>query len=314
MKQSIDSEIARKAVQFGFMTEAAASYCFEMARQQRKPFLLCAIDLGGLSEDQAQQLVGLEDTARRLKVMPIPRLGETVDGYEILERLGQGGMGCVYKARRMGEDRYVAVKFLIESDEKARARLAREAEALAQVGTHSHVVGIHGVGSYGQDVFLILDYVRGEDLAAFVKRTSLDPDESLKLVIKIARAVHYIHSKNILHRDLKPANILIREADDEPILTDFGLAKSEHSQTLTQSEELLGTPYYMSPEQADGQNETLVPASEVFSLGVILYELLTGVRPFQGQSFYELVGAILNRQATRPSILAPTLSGAVDAV
>lgn len=314
MDNSIEEDIARKAIEQSLMTASLAQYCLAMARIERKPFLSCAMELGVLSVEQAERLVNFEDTALRFKAMPLPRSGELVGDYEILGQLGQGGMGCVFKARPRGQNRVVALKFLIESDEKARARLAREAETLAQVGSHPHVMGIHGVGSRGQDIFLVLDYVQGQDLAERMKRASFEPEDALELVAKVARAVDFIHEKKILHRDLKPSNILLREADDEPILTDFGLAKTEHSQTLTQSEEILGTPFYMSPEQADGQSKTILPSSEVFSLGVILYELLTGVRPFQGRSFYELVGAILNCQVTPPSSVNPKLSKSIDRV
>lgn len=311
---SIEEDIARKAIEQSLMTASLAQYCLAMAQIERKPFLSCAVELGVLSTQQAERLIHLQDSALRLKAMPLPRPGEQVGDYEILGQLGQGGMGCVFKARPRGQSRVVALKFLIESDEKARARLAREAETLAQVGSHPHVMGIHGVGSRGQDIFLILDYVEGQDLAERMKRASFEPEDALKLVVKIARALAFIHEKKVLHRDLKPSNILMREADNEPILTDFGLAKTEHSRTLTQSEEILGTPFYMSPEQADGQSKTIAPSSEVFSLGVILYELLTGVRPFQGRSFYELVGAILNCQVTPPSSVNPKLSKSMDRV
>jgi tetratricopeptide (TPR) repeat protein/predicted Ser/Thr protein kinase len=207
-----------------------------------------------------------------------------VPGYEVVAELGRGGTGVVYLARQRSLKRLVALKMILaglHADSTARVRFRTEAEAVARL-QHPNIVQIHEVGEHDGRPFLSLEYLDGGSLLRKVAGTAQPEREAARLVETLARAVHYTHQRGILHRDLKPNNVLLR-ADGTPKITDFGLAKVlDADGGPTRSETLLGTPSYMAPEQAAGDAKRVGAPADVYSLGAILYELLTGRAPFHG--------------------------------
>ncbi len=225
---------------------------------------------------------------------------DTIPGYEILAKIGEGGMGVVYRARQLGLNREVAVKQILRAD-AARAAVARfwaEAEVMAAV-RHPHVVQVIELGEHAGRPFLAMEYLGGGTLGDRIAAAApLPPTEAARLVGKVAAGVAAAHELDIVHRDLKPGNVLL-DAAGEPKVTDFGLAKRK-AHDLTQTQALMGTPAYMAPEQAAGRAKFVGPPADVWALGVILYECLTGKRPFEGES----VGALLSQiQSAEPAAL-----------
>jgi tetratricopeptide (TPR) repeat protein/tRNA A-37 threonylcarbamoyl transferase component Bud32 len=230
--------------------------------------------------------------------MHLPR----VAGYEIEAELGRGGMGVVYKARQRSLKRLVAIKMLLtglQADPSARQRFRTEAEAVARL-QHPNIVQIHEVGEQGGRLYFALEYVEG---GALLERSACRPQpprEAAELMETLARAVHYMHERCILHRDLKPSNVLMA-ADGTPKITDFGLAKLLDTDAgLTRSETLLGTPIYMAPEQATGGTKKVGRQADVYSLGAILYELLTGRPPFHGATVLGTLEQVRNLEPLPP--------------
>jgi tRNA A-37 threonylcarbamoyl transferase component Bud32 len=224
--------------------------------------------------------------------------------YELLEVIARGGMGVVYKARQQSLNRLVALKMILQGQlatPRAVARFRAEAEAAANLD-HPHIVPIHEVGEHEGQQYFTMRFIEGSSLA---RQTRGDLRSEARLVATVARAVHYAHQHGILHRDLKPSNILV--ADGVPFVTDFGLAKRlDGAGDLTGTGEIPGTPRYMAPEQAAGRKDLTV-AADVFSLGVVLYERLTGRTPFLGDDLLEILRQVREAQPPRPSSLRPGL-------
>jgi predicted Ser/Thr protein kinase len=222
--------------------------------------------------------------------------------YELLEEIARGGMGIVWKARQTSLRRDVALKMiragaLAGPDEVHR--FLREAEAAANL-QHPNIVAIHEVGEHGGQHYFSMDYVAGRDLGTLVKDGPLSPQAAARYVKIIAEAVHFAHQHGTLHRDLKPQNVLI-DAADQPRITDFGLAKFMNQDSrMTQSGAVMGTPSYMSPEQAAGRQADIGPASDVYSLGAMLYELLTGRPPFRGSTPMATLLEVLEAEPAAP--------------
>jgi eukaryotic-like serine/threonine-protein kinase len=224
---------------------------------------------------------------------PAPALPE-VAGYELLELLGRGGMGIVYKARQLGLNRIVALKMVLAGANASPRELSRfrsEAEAVAQLG-HPNIVQIYEIGEQNGWPFLALEYVGGGSLAQHLDGTPVGPKQAAGLVFALAQAVQHAHEKGVIHRDLKPANVLLL-SDGTPKIADFGLAKrADADSTHTQTGTILGSPSYMAPEQASGALDRIGPATDVYALGVILYELLTGRPPFKGATLLETIDQV----------------------
>src|SRR5262245_4392303 len=248
-------------------------------------------------------------------------------GYEILGVLGQGGMGVVYKARQVRTDRVVALKVPGHLDLETRVRFTTEAQAAARV-SHPHIVQVYEVGEYLGRPFLALEYVDGGTLASTLTGAPLPPRAAAALAETLATAVGAAHAHGVMHRDLKPANILLQKDEggwmkDEgktmpasslilhpsslrPKVADFGLARRIDTDTgQTRSGMILGTPDYMAPEQAAGRNKEVGPAADVFALGVILYELLTGRVPFKGTGMLETLEQVRTLDPVAPRRLQP---------
>jgi eukaryotic-like serine/threonine-protein kinase len=227
--------------------------------------------------------------------------------YELLREIGRGGMGVVYEARQKGLDRSVAVKMILAghlaSPELVR-RFQAEAKAAARL-RHSNIVHIHDVGQvHGQDYFA-MEYIAGPSLAQRMQQGPIDPADVVRLLAAVARAVEHLHRQGIVHRDLKPSNILL-DADGEPYVTDFGLAKVFAEGTeATATGVIAGTPSYMAPEQASGRRAEITPATDVYSLGAVLYELLTGAPPFHGDSPLDTLVDVLRGDPPMPRTINP---------
>src|SRR5262245_18308920 len=227
----------------------------------------------------------------------------TLPGYEILGEVGRGGMGVVYRARDVRLNRVVAVKMILGgghagADELARFR--REAESIARL--HSpHIVTVHAIDEHDGWPFLSLEFCDGGTLSERLK--TLSPRESAEVVEKLARAMHDAHRQGVIHRDLKPANVLLT-ADGTPKITDFGLARKLDEVGHTRTGAVLGTPSYMAPEQASG-GKVLTPAVDVYALGAILYECLTGRPPFAAATPLDTVLQVLHDDPVAPRVLNP---------
>jgi tetratricopeptide (TPR) repeat protein len=236
-----------------------------------------------------------------------------IPGYEVLGELGRGGMGVVYRARQLQPRRLVALKVVLAGEHASAEALARfraEAAAAARL-QHPGIVAVHEVGEHDGRPFFSLELVEGGNLASLLGGQRLRPQESAALVLQVARAVQAAHDKGIVHRDLKPANILLAEADEGSALpwrakvTDFGLSKQLDEMASvapggprTASGAVMGTPAYMAPEQASGRTADVGPAADVWALGAVLYECLTGRPPFQANS---LIDTLLKVAAEEPA-------------
>jgi tetratricopeptide (TPR) repeat protein len=231
----------------------------------------------------------------------------SVEGYEVLGELGRGGNGVVYEARHTGLKRRTALKVLRggpAADPREAARLRGEALALARIG-HPNIIQIYEVGETGGRPYLALEFAPGGSLEARLLGAPQPARAAAALTETLARAVHAAHRAGVVHRDLKPGNVLFAE-DGTPKIADFGLAKwlnADDAQTCTG--DILGTPSYMAPEQARGRNAAVGPAADVYALGAILYELLTGRPPFEGETVWDTLGQVIGRDPAPPRQLAP---------
>ena len=236
------------------------------------------------------------------------RAPERIGYFRILGKLGQGGMGVVYRAEDERLRRQVAIKVLPDAfaaDEGRRKRFLREARSAAAL-THGNIATVHDVAEDDGHVYIVMELVEGQSLRKRIERGPVPAGETVRIARGIARGLARAHEKGIVHRDLKPENVVL-DADGEPKILDFGLAKLrevehgrsaiEGAETVTQEGHLLGTPPYMSPEQARG--DALDARSDVFALGIVLYEMLSGHRPFGGNSAAEVIAAVL-RDLPRP--------------
>jgi tRNA A-37 threonylcarbamoyl transferase component Bud32 len=227
-----------------------------------------------------------------------------VGDYELLEELGRGGMGVVYKARQMKVNRLVALKMILAGGHAGAGELARfraEAQAVARL-QHPNIVQVYEVGEHEGRPFFSMEYCPGGGLDRKLQGTPLPPQEAARLVEVLARAVHAAHRQQVVHRDLKPANVLLA-ADGTPKLTDFGLAKRLDDSGQTPSGAVMGTPSYMAPEQSGGKSRATGPAADVYALGAILYELLTGRPPFKAATPLDTVLQVVRDEPVPPARL-----------
>ncbi len=235
-------------------------------------------------------------------------LGELGD-YELLEEVGRGGQGVVFRARQKSLNRTVALKVISLGQWASKAHLKRfrlEAEAAARL-EHPGIVPIHEVGERDGSCYFSMKFIEGGQLDEVARREPMPIRGAVELIAKVARTVHYAHEHGILHRDIKPGNILL-DAKGEPHLTDFGLARLvETESTVTRTLEVLGTPSYMAPEQAVGNNAQVTGATDVYGLGAVLYQLLTGQPPFAGGTTYETIKLLLDTEPRQPRLLNPKI-------
>ncbi len=233
-----------------------------------------------------------------------------VPGYQILSVLGKGGMGVVYKARDVKLDRVVALKMILAGDHAGREALVRfrtEARAVALL-RHPNIVQVYETGESDGKPYVALEFLDGGTLQQQLDGVPQKPQQAARLLETLARAMHYAHQRGIIHRDLKPANILL-DADGTPKITDFGLAKrlEQEDQGQTGTEAILGTPTYMAPEQAAGKTRDVGPAADIYALGAILYDVLTGRPPLRGTTIHDTLHLVLNNDPVPPRRLQPTV-------
>lgn len=237
---------------------------------------------------------------------------ESISGYELLREIGRGGFAIVYQARNKQLRRDVAIKMFQPGripSSKELGRFRSEATAVARLN-HPNIVQIFEIGQWAGVPFLALEYVDGGTLARKLERALLPPSEAASLIEKLARAIQHAHDRGVIHRDLKPANVLF-DAADQPKIADFGLAKLLESQNnsweATRTGEPLGTPRYMSPEQASGNTSKIAKCTDIYGLGVLLYESLTGRAPFVAASVVESLQKITQEEPLSPRKLQPSV-------
>ena len=236
--------------------------------------------------------------------------------YELLEEIGRGGQGVVFRAHQKSLNRTVALKVISLGQWASKAhmkRFRREAAAAASLD-HPYIVPIYEVGEREGSCYFSMKFVEGGQLDEVVARKSMSIRNAVELVAKLARTVQYAHEHGVLHRDIKPGNILLDE-QGEPHLTDFGLARLTQSESsVTGTRELMGTPSYMAPEQAAGDNAQLTSATDVYGLGAVLYQLLTGRPPFSAQTSYETIRLLLHTEPRPPRLLNPKIHRDLSAI
>ncbi|MBM3981152.1 MAG: hypothetical protein FJ304_12860 [Planctomycetes bacterium] len=256
-----------------------------------------------------------DDTARRTPAggSTVARPGaEVVPGYVLLRELGRGGMGVVYEARHLKLNRVVALKMMLGGEHVGKGELLRflaEAEAVAAV-EHENVVRVYDYGEAHGRPYMALEFCAGGTLGECLKNSKLRAPatvmrDATKLFAQVARGVAAAHKQGIVHRDLKPGNVFL-DADGVPKVADFGLAKRGEGTDVTRSGQVMGTPAYMSPEQAKGETKFVGPQADVWALGVMLYEALTGTRPFTG-TVQEVLAQVQNVDPVPPRKVAPSV-------
>ena len=237
--------------------------------------------------------------------------------YEILEEIGRGGMGVIYRARQQHSRRIVAVKRIFAHEVNSHetlVRFRREAEAVASLD-HPNILPIHEVSESEEGLpYFSMKYATGGSLRAAAPSLRTKPRECVRLMAKVARAIAYAHSKGVLHRDLQPGNILLDE-NGEPMVSDFGLAKwLDQGSDLTRTLETLGTPGYIAPEQAERPADKLTCAADIYSLGAILFYLLTGRPPFVGSNVLHVIHQAAATPAPRLRSLAPSFDRDLETI
>jgi len=255
---------------------------------------------GGTDENEAT----VAAPQNRKAVRAVELLGELGD-YELLEEVGRGGQGVVFRSRQKSLNRVVALKVISLGQWASKAHLKRfrlEAEAAAKL-EHPGIVPIHEVGERDGSCYFSMKFVEGGQLDEVAKSEPMPIRRAAELIAKVARTVHYAHEHGILHRDIKPGNILL-DTKSEPHLTDFGLARLVESESsVTQTLDVLGTPSYMAPEQAMGNNAAISRVTDVYGLGAVLYQLLTGQPPFAGGATFETIKLLLDTEPRPPRLL-----------
>src|SRR6184192_1406172 len=259
--------------------------------------------LDELSRDNAKPAPGAKEAVRAATMLV--ELGD----YELLEEIGRGAQGVVFRARQKSLNRTVALKVISLGQWASKAHLKRfrlEAEAAASLD-HPSIVPIHEVGERDGSCYFSMKFVEGGQLDEVVRRAPMSIRQAVELIVKVARIVHYAHQHGILHRDIKPGNILL-DQKGEPHLTDFGLARLVESESsVTHTLEVLGTPSYMSPEQAVENNAAVSSVTDIYGLGAVLYQLLTGQPPFAGGATYETIKLLLDTEPRPPRLLNPKI-------
>ena len=268
----------------------------------------CLLETGlGLFDDEDENGADQEPMPRRSHGAPqVKMLGDFGD-YELLEEIGRGGQGVVYRAHQKSLNRTVALKVIglgPWATEAHLKRFRREAEAAASLD-HPLIVPIHEVGERDGCCYFSMNFVEGGQLDEVVRREPIPIRRAVELIAKVARTVHYAHEHGILHRDIKPGNILL-DVKGEPHLTDFGLARLvETESTVTRTLDVMGTPSYMAPEQAAGNNAAVSSATDIYGLGAVFYQLLTGHPPFTGGTTFETVRLVLDTEPRSPRLINP---------
>lgn len=236
--------------------------------------------------------------------------------YELLNELARGGMGVVYRARQVSLDRIVAVKMILQGDLASKddvVRFQREAESAARLN-HPGIVQVYEVGEVGGQHFFSMSFIEGQSLQQRIQSGPVPPYEAAEIMVKVAEAIGYAHQQGVVHRDLKPANVLV-DWQGEPRITDFGLARTlDREHALTRSGAVMGTPSYMPPEQAAGRSAQVGPEADIYSLGAVLYCLLTGRPPFQAANLTDTLMQVIEGDPIPPRALNPAIDADLNAI
>jgi serine/threonine-protein kinase len=247
---------------------------------------------------------------------PAPHSLATVTWYELLEEVGRGRMGVVYRARHVGLNKVVAIKVMRDAlfaGRRERARFRREAEAVAGL-QHAHIVQVYDYGEHDDVPFFSMEFLEGGPLSRRLKRGRLTPRDAAELIETLARAIHHAHEHRIIHRDLKPGNILFA-ADGTPKIADFSIAKHLDGRgDETETGAILGTACYMAPEQAWGRSRRVTPAADTYALGAILYQALAGQPPFRGETTLETLAQVRDLAPVQPSLRRPDVPPELDVI
>jgi Protein kinase domain len=320
LRREVESLLAQESAAVGFMSTPAAALA---SRRMSDPMQCreCYIVLPADARFCLSCGARVEPVAADSPVDLLRQSLEKAIGfqYRIERLLGRGGMGAVYLAHELALDRDVAIKVLSPdqaSTPQSRDRFRQEARTAARLN-HPHIVPLHTFGEVAGLIYFVMGYVAGESLASRLKhRGALESEEVRTLLVALCDALDYAHRQGIVHRDIKPDNILIDGASGAPLLTDFGIAKATFAKArLTSTGQLIGTPHYMSPEQALGRSD-VGPRSDLYSLGLVAYEMVSGHRPFDAESSLEALTQRLMHDAkplgsVRPGV-APDLALAID--
>lgn len=241
-------------------------------------------------------------------------IGRSLGPYELIEEIDRGGMGVVFKARHAQLERVVALKIIRSGELAGPGELKRfrsEAEAASQL-SHPNIIPIYEVGQVGGLVYFTMPYIEGQTLLKRMSDQPLEVDEAVRLVYRLCHAIQYAHRQGILHRDLKPGNVII-DNQGQPVIIDFGLAKfAARDSDLTATGQILGTPAYMAPEQASGRGNKAESSADIYSLGAILYFLLSGQPPFNGPTAFDILLQVMDREPPAPSKLNRKVSRDLD--
>lgn len=279
------------------------------------------LDYGALAREMGVPLEDLEDCLVALNLMndaldhddtfaPVTYDSPTLSkDYELLDELGRGGMGVVYRARQRSLDREVAIKVLRPGENlfgDMIQRFEKEAKTLARL-RHRHIVSIYEVGETEGHTYFSMDFIQGQTLSELIRAQQITPTRAALLLRQVASAISYAHGQGIIHRDLKPGNVLVN-AEGHAFVVDFGLARDlAVPGDRTSAGHILGTPVYMSPEQANGQTELLGEGTDIYALGVMLYECLSGQVPFRRSSLMETLQAVIDEDPSPPSRINPRI-------
>jgi serine/threonine-protein kinase len=304
-----EERLAHALVTRGLVTREEAHQCRPGPGEAAgaEPLLARLVKAGFLSPSQAKR------TGQELGSM----LNQQIPGYELLQKLGQGAMGTVYKARQLSMNRLVAVKVLpprVASDPEYLERLTREAHLAAKL-SHNNIVQAIDVGSAGKIHYFIMEYVEGRTMRQDIEAGKVFPErEAVEIVLQIAQALSHAHRRGLIHRDIKPANVLLTP-EGIAKLADLGMARETGDEALIQREKGLsiGTPYYMAPEQILGQGDIDVRA-DIYSLGGTLYHMVTGQVPFPGKNIDDVFNRHLAGKLTPPDHLNTDLSSGLGEV
>ena len=317
-----DAELAVDVIYTEYLARLQSGESPELAEYEARFPLLAKVlskqirlydALEKLQDEETQDLSEADPVANASK-QPLgdPPTLDTV--FELLEQIGSGGMGVVYKARQAALNRFVALKMVRVIDggnPELLARFRSEARVVASLH-HPHIVQVYNYGEHEGLPYIAMELVEGGSLADRLDGTPWRPRTAAALLVKLAEAVQFAHERHVIHRDLKPANVLIASdaKELEVKITDFGLAKCffEGASLHTGSYAFLGTPSYMAPEQANGQTREIGPAADIYSLGAILYELLTGQPPFRGESPIETLRLLLSTEPVSIHRFSPQVS------
>lgn len=288
------------------MTQAARPWAEALERDERGDRPTLAWLPGG--DPNSSPLASLQEPSPALPAgAALPLSSARFGDYQLLEEIARGGMGVVYRARQLSLNRIVAVKMILHgrlSHSQDQGRFRLEAEAAAKL-RHPHIVVVYECGKSDDQHFFSMEYIEGQSLAELARADPIAPTQAAQWVRQVAEAVHFAHQNGVLHRDIKPSNVLVDPAGTARV-TDFGLAKRiDQQQDLTLTGQLVGTPKYMAPEQISRAAGPVGPACDVYGLGALLYELLTGAPPFRGSNQVETLLAVLEADPPLPRQLRP---------